>query len=97
MEPLQRDAIQIVLDAVRGVKDPNNPYNWLLIQPKVNAKAGVAAMAAVGKIDRNHEGAGLVIRVAVAISKADGELSPLEARAISDICGTLSVPLPSET
>ena len=63
-----------------------------------NAKAGRrTAMAAVGKIDRNHEAAELVIRVAVAISKADGELSPLEARAISDICSTLGVPLPSET
>lgn len=55
------------------------------------------AMAAVGKIGRDHEAAELVIRVAVAISKADGELSPLESRAISDICGTLGVPLPSET
>ncbi len=63
-----------------------------------NAEAGRrTAMAAVGKIDRNHEAAELVIRVAVAISKADGKLSPLEARAISDICGTLGVPLPSET
>jgi len=54
------------------------------------------AMAAVGKIDRDHEAAELVIRVAVAISKADGDLSPLEARAISDICGTLGVPRPAE-
>ena len=38
-----------MLDAVRGVRDPNNPYNWLLIQQIVNAKPGVAAMAAVGK------------------------------------------------
>ena len=39
-----------VLDAVRGVRDPKNPYNWLLIQQIVNAKPGVAAMAAVGKM-----------------------------------------------
>lgn len=55
-----------------------------------------AAMAAVAKIGRDHEAAELVIRVAVAISKADGELSPDEAHVISDICGTLGVPLPSE-
>ncbi len=53
-------------------------------------------MAAIGKIDRDHEAAELVIRVAVAISKADGDLSPLEARAISDICSTLGVPRPAE-
>ena len=39
-----------MLDAVRGVRDPKNPYNWLLIQQIVNAKPGVAAMAAVGKM-----------------------------------------------
>ena len=55
-----------------------------------------AAMAAVGKIGRNHEAAELVIRVAVAISKADGDLNPRESRAIGEICGTLGVPLPSE-
>jgi len=54
------------------------------------------AMAAVGKIGRNHEAAELVIRVAVAISKADGDLNPRESRAIGEICGTLGVPLPSE-
>lgn len=54
------------------------------------------AMAAVGKIERNHEAAELVIRVAVAISKADGQLSPLEVRAISDICSTLGVAVPEE-
>merc|ERR1712008_296689 len=32
-----------VLDAVRGVRDPHGPYNWLLIQQIVNAKPGVAA------------------------------------------------------
>ena len=63
-----------------------------------NADAGrIAAMAAVAKIERDHEPAELIIRVAVAIAKADGELSPLEARAIGDLCSTLGVSLPSET
>jgi len=62
--------------------------------PKVGRRN---AMAAVARIDDDHEAAELVIRVAVAISKADGELSALEARAISDLCGTLGVPLPAET
>ena len=51
-DPLRypRLASHAVLDAVRGVRDPKNPYNWLLIQQIVNAKPGVAAMAAVGKM-----------------------------------------------
>lgn len=56
-----------------------------------------AAMAAVGKIAGDHDVAELVIRVAVAISKADGELSPQETRSISDLCGVLGVPVPSTT
>tara|TARA_R110000868_G_scaffold1844_5_gene14575 strand:- start:10513 stop:10938 length:426 start_codon:yes stop_codon:yes gene_type:complete len=56
-----------------------------------------AAFAAVGKIAGDRDAAELVIRVAVAISKADGELTPQEARSISDLCGTLKVPLPTAT
>ena len=48
-----------------------------------------AAFAAVGKIAGDRD--------AVAISKADGELTPQEARSISDLCGTLKVPLPTAT
>jgi tellurite resistance protein TerB len=62
--------------------------------PKVGRRR---AMAAVARVDDDHEAAELVIRVAVAISKADGELSDLEARAISDLCGTLGVALPAQT
>ncbi len=53
-----------------------------------------SAFAAVGKIADDRDAAELVIRVAVAISKADGELTPQEANLISDLCGTLKLPLP---
>lgn len=56
-----------------------------------------AAMAAVRRIAGDQDAAELVIRVAVAISKADGDLSPLEARSISDLCGVLGVPVPTTT
>merc|ERR1712060_570787 len=36
-----------VQDAVRAVRDPNNPYNWLLVQAKVNAKVGTSAAQAI--------------------------------------------------
>ena len=55
------------------------------------------AIAAVHKIAGDADAAELVIRVAVAISKADGELSPQEAKSISDLCETLGVPLPPAT
>ena len=32
-----------VEDAVRAVRDPNDPYNWLLIEGKANAKPGTGA------------------------------------------------------
>ena len=38
-----------VQDAVRSVRDPSNPYNWLLVQPKPNAKVGAATVQAIGK------------------------------------------------
>lgn len=54
-----------------------------------------AAIAAVGKVAGDGDAAELVIRVAVAISKADGELSRQETEAIGDLCGTLGVPVPA--
>lgn len=96
-------ALDTVLETVQDLQiyDPHiavDIYRDFADAIAENADAGRrSAMAAVGKIGRDHEAAELVIRVAVAISKADGELSPLEARAISDICATLGVPMPSET
>jgi len=55
-----------VLDAVRGVRDPNNPYNWLLIQQIVNAKPGVAA---VGKMS-------LLKKVGVPADRSSSAASP---------------------
>lgn len=54
------------------------------------------ALNAVSRIAGDHDACDLLIRVAVAISKADGELSAPEARAISDLCGALGVPVPKE-
>lgn len=96
-------ALDSVLESVQDLQmyDPHiavDIYRDFADAIAENADAGRRdAMAAVAKIGRDHEAAELIIRVAVAISKADGELSPLEARAISDICGTLGVPLPEET
>jgi tellurite resistance protein TerB len=55
------------------------------------------AIATVHKVAGDADAAELVIRVAVAISKADGELSRQEAKSISDLCETLGVPLPPAT
>ena len=55
------------------------------------------AIATVHKVAGDADAAELVIRVAVAISKADGELSQQEAKSISDLCETLGVPLPPAT
>jgi len=55
------------------------------------------AIATVHKVASDADAAELVIRVAVAISKADGELSRQEAKSISDLCETLGVPLPPAT
>jgi len=54
------------------------------------------ALHAVGRIEGDREASELLIRVAVAISKADGDFSPAEARVIGDICGVLGVKLPGE-
>ena len=55
------------------------------------------AIATVHKVAGDADAAELVIRVAVAISKADGELSRQEAKSISDLCETLGFPLPPAT
>lgn len=52
------------------------------------------ALDAVARIAGDQDACDLLIRVAVAISKADGDLSQPEARAISDLCGVLGVPVP---
>ena len=54
------------------------------------------AMAAIGKLADERESAELVIRVAVAISKADGELTVQEAQTIGDLCAVLGIPLPEQ-
>jgi tellurite resistance protein TerB len=95
-------ALDSVLESVQDLQiyDPHiavDIYRDFADSIAENADAGRRiAMAAVARIGRDHEAAELVIRVAVAISKADGDLTPPEARAISDICCTLGVSLPAE-
>lgn len=48
----------------------------------------------VARVAENPEAAALVIRVAVAISRADGEFTPVEEKTIGELCGVLGVPLP---
>lgn len=51
---------------------------------------------AVRRVGENPEAAELIIRVAVAISRADGEFTAPEARMISELCGVLGVPVPKQ-
>lgn len=54
------------------------------------------AYRAVARVAENEEAASLVVRVAVAISRADGDFTPAETATISDMCGILGLPLPEE-
>lgn len=54
----------------------------------------LSAIAAVRKIAGDADAADLVLRVAVAISKADGSLSPVEADVITELCEVLGLPIP---
>lgn len=54
------------------------------------------ALHTVSRIANDREASDLVIRVAVAISKADGEFSEPEWRVVEQICETLDLPIPSE-
>lgn len=52
------------------------------------------ALAAAGRIAGDEDACELLIRVAVAISRADGELSPPEVATIGELCALLGVALP---
>lgn len=54
------------------------------------------AFKAVGRVGENPEAAELIIQVAVAISRADGEFTAPEANTISELCGVLGVPVPEQ-
>ena len=55
------------------------------------------ALAATSKIVVDHDAAELVIRVAIAISKADGELSPQESDVIHELSELLGVRIPKDS
>ena len=55
------------------------------------------ALVAASKIVGDHDAAELVIRVAIAISKADGELSPQESDVIHELCELLGVRIPKDS
>ncbi len=52
-----------------------------------------SAFEAVSKISGNDEEAALLVRVAVAISRADGEFPSTEQQTVSELCGVLELPL----
>jgi tellurite resistance protein TerB len=96
-------ALDTVLESIQDLQiyDPHiavDRYKDFADAIADNPEAGrTAAIAAVRKIAGDADAAELVIRVAVAISKADGELSAPEVRSISDLCDTLGVPVPAAT
>ncbi len=55
------------------------------------------ALNAVARISGDTDACDLLVRVAVAISRADGELTAQEREAIGDLCGVLGVPLPKDS
>lgn len=58
------------------------------------AAGKTSAIAAIRKISGDADAAEHVLRVAVAISKADGSLSPAEAEIITELCQVLDLPVP---
>ena len=60
-------------------------------------KGHVTALAATSKIAGDRDAAELVIRVAIAISKADGELSSQESNVIHELCELLGVRVPKDS
>ncbi len=56
-----------------------------------------SAFEAVSKISGNDEEAALLVRVAVAISRADGEFTSTEQQTVSELCGVLELPLPDSS
>ena len=57
--------------------------------------AHAKALAAVARIRDDEEAAALIVRIAMAISGADGEVSEPERASLSEICGVLGLPVPA--
>lgn len=55
-----------------------------------------AAFDAVSKIGGNHEEGALLVRVAIAISRADGEFTSTERETVDELCRILGLPLPND-
>jgi tellurite resistance protein TerB len=98
----EMSALDDLLETVRdlNIYDPHVAVDLYRDFADAIGKNGEAAkrdaLGTVAKIAGDHDACDLLIRVAVAISKADGDLSPPEARAISDLCGVLGVPVPKD-
>lgn len=96
-------ALDTVLESVQDLQiyDPHvavDIYKDFADAIASDPKAGrETAMAAVEKIAGNPVAADLVIRVAVAISKADGELTADEKQSINNLCEVLGVSVPEVT
>ncbi|MEK9644417.1 MAG: TerB family tellurite resistance protein [Alphaproteobacteria bacterium] len=55
------------------------------------------AFEVVSRISGNDEEASLLVRVALAISPADGDFTSTERQTVSDLCGVLGLPLPDDS
>jgi tellurite resistance protein TerB len=55
------------------------------------------AFERVSRISGNDEEASLLVRVALAISRADGEFTSTERQTVSELCGVLGLPLPDDS
>ena len=57
--------------------------------------AHAKALDAIARIKDDPEAAALMVRIAMAISGADGEVSDPERASLAEICGVLGVAVPS--
>ena len=95
------NALDSVLDSVQDLQiyDPHvavDIYRDFADGIDRDAEAGkAAAIAAIRKIAGDADAAEHVLRVAVAISKADGDLSQVEAEVITELCDVLGLPVPA--
>ena len=94
------NALDAVLESVQDLQiyDPHvavDIYRDFADEISLDARAGKAsALAAVEKVADDDMAAELVLQVAVAISRADGDLSPQEIAVITELCHVLGVPVP---
>ena len=97
----ERAALDDVLETVTNLQiyDPHvavDIYRDFADAILRDREAGRAeAFRAIGRVEDNPDAAELVIRVAIAISRADGDYSPLETKLVGELCRLLDLPIPA--